>query len=209
MVDFSPSGSAPGPGAEGLRERETAPNLLPRDAWWDSERLTPGDVQPYYRGLVLADPVRLAEATGGAEAARALGSLGLPEISALGWLDTDRALTELAVEDGRLVVAHVHGDPALWVDLTTGRVLDSYGGTVNSSLTAFAACLAMSDWALCLSVGRDTRGDDLMDEHYAFLAFVRSSLARIDPAAAAAADAEGGTWWWRAQTEDHCYSLGA
>ncbi|WP_354637138.1 SUKH-4 family immunity protein [Kitasatospora camelliae] len=209
LIDFS------APAAEAVTEldppvgphrRETAPNLLPRDVWWDGGRLTPEDVQPYYRGLVLADPARLAEATGDAESVRALGTLGLPRISALGWLDTDRAMEELALTDGRLLIAHVHGEPALWVDLPTGRVVDSYGDTVNTSFTAFAACLAMSDWALCLSVGRNTRGGDEFGEHYAFLAFVRTSLARIDPEAAAEQDDE---WWWRQTTEDHCYSLGA
>ncbi|MCU7826985.1 SUKH-4 family immunity protein [Kitasatospora sp. DSM 101779] len=222
LIDFGPAAAAAAAAAAagevagtgtgqdpdgGSHHRETAPNLLPRDAWWDIARLTPEDVQPYYRGLVLADPVQLAEATGGADTARALATLGLPRISALGWLDTDRAMAELAVTDGRLVIAHVHGEPALWVDLPTGRVLDSSGDTVNTSLTAFAACLAMSDWALSLSVGRTVRGDDEFREHYAFLAYVRASLARIDPAAAAAA--EDDEWWWRGQTEDHCYSLEA
>ncbi|MEW1914103.1 SUKH-4 family immunity protein [Kitasatospora sp. NPDC085895] len=185
--------------------RETAPNLLPRDVWWDGGRLTPEDVQPYYRGLVLADPGHLAEATGDAEPVRVLGTLGLPRVSALGWLDTDRAMKELTVTDGLLVIAEVHGEPALWVEIPTGRVVDSYGDTVNSSLTALAACLAMSDWALRLSVGRATRGDEF-GEHYAFLAHVRTSLARIDPEAAAEHDDE---WWWRQTTEDHCYSLDA
>ncbi|MEU2631633.1 SUKH-4 family immunity protein [Kitasatospora sp. NPDC007106] len=218
LFDFGPpaaAAAAPTPtaaltgqdAAAGAHHRETAPNLLPRDAWWDAARLTPEDVQTYYRGVVLADPGQLAAATGDAASARALATLGLPRISALGWLDTDRAMKELTVTDGRLVIAEVHGEPALRLDLATGRVVDSYGDTVNTSLAAFAACLAMSDWALCLSVGRATRGDDGFGEHYAFLAFVRSSLVRIDPEAAAAA--EDDDWWWLGQTEDHCYSLGA
>ncbi|MEW1912610.1 SUKH-4 family immunity protein [Kitasatospora sp. NPDC085895] len=216
LFDFGPPAApAPAPtaaltgqgAAAGAHHRVTASNLLPRDVWWDGGRLTPEDVQTYYRGVVLADPGQLAAATGDAEPVRVLGTLGLPRVSALGWLDTDRAMKELTVTDGRLVIAEVHGEPALRLDLATGRVVDSYGDTVNTSLTALAACLAMSDRALCLSVGRATRGDDGCGEHCAFLTFVRSSLVRIDPEAAAAA--EGDDWWWLEQTEDHCCSLGA
>ncbi|WP_030269934.1 SUKH-4 family immunity protein [Streptomyces sp. NRRL B-24484] len=212
LFDFGPP-AAPSPAvsgqdaAAGAHLRETAPNLLPRDVWWDAARLTPEDVHPYYGGVVLADPGQLAAATGDAAPARPLATFGLPRISALGWLETDRAMKELTVTDGRLVIAEVHGEPALWLDLATGRIVDGYGDTVNTSFTAFAACLAMTDWALCLSVGRATRGGDAFGEHYAFLAFVRDSLVRIDPEAAA--EAEDDEWWWLGQTEDHCYSLGA
>jgi len=84
----------------------------------------------------------------------------------------------------------------LCVEHSTGRVVQMEGGTpdlVNTSVTAFAACQALTSWALSASAGRQT------EERAEFEAFVRAALTRIDPETAAD---QGRDWWWFQAIED-------
>lgn len=204
-------GGAPASGA-GPESWTTPPELMPSEAWWQQGELTADDIVPYYQGgVAYADPGRLGPLAERADVVHVLCKLGLPGFpvfwqETFGCLESLATLEEHLTEQGESAPADTagftviafsgDGDTALCVDHSNGQVLQAEGGVpelVNTSLLNFAACQAMTSWALSVSTARQPA------ERYEFLAFVREVLTRIDPEAAAE---QGTDWWWFLALED-------
>ncbi|KQV12532.1 MULTISPECIES: SUKH-4 family immunity protein [unclassified Kitasatospora] len=205
---------APAAGIVGVRTGDlaTAPVLTPREAWWGQGELTADDIVPYYQGgVAYADPGRLGSLGERADVVHVLCTLGLPGFPVF-WQETFGCLQNLATLEQHLteqgesaeeyhagftvIALSADGETALCVDHANGQVHQAEGGSpelLNTSLLAFAACQALTSWALSVSTARHP------EERYEFLAFVREALTRIDPEAAAE---EGADWWWFLALED-------
>ncbi|MFD9124594.1 SUKH-4 family immunity protein [Kitasatospora sp. NPDC059571] len=207
VVSFDPT--AP---ATASQPRATEANLLPPEDWWTGERREAGDLTRYYHGgAVRADPERLGAAGSRPEVADLLGTVGLPAFPVFWQRTADcladpRTLADHVAEEGGnapsdgagLTVLAVSADDEtpLCVEHATGRVVQaetSEPDLVNTSVAAFAACQALTSWALSVSAARQ------VPERYAFLDFLRAALARIDPEAAAD---QGSDWWWYQAVQD-------
>ncbi|WP_457028304.1 SUKH-4 family immunity protein [Kitasatospora sp. P5_F3] len=190
----------------------TPSGLTPREAWWGQGELRADDIVPYYQGgVAYADPGRLGPLAGRADVVHVLCTLGLPGFPVF-WQETFGCLERLATLEQHLteqgesaeeyhagftvIALSADGETALCVDHANGQVHQAEGGSpelVNTSLLAFAACQALTSWALSVSTARQP------EERYEFLAFVREALTRIDPEAAAD---QGTDWWWFLALED-------
>ncbi|MFD0274025.1 SUKH-4 family immunity protein [Kitasatospora sp. NPDC127111] len=190
----------------------TDPALLPEPGWWaDAEELTAEQLHPYFAGgVVRADRERLGAAGERPRVLRALCGTGLPGFpvfwqATAGCLESPVTLEEY--EDGEFAEEEGGGDgytviavsadesTPLCVEHATGAVVQWEGEPepVNRSVAAFAACQALTRWALAVSATRQ------FEQRAAFEAFVRTALTRIDPGTAAR---QGRDWWWFQAVED-------
>ncbi|WP_431678106.1 SUKH-4 family immunity protein [Kitasatospora sp. KL5] len=213
LISLAPTGPAPG-----LPPAATDPRLLPPPHWWAGNGVDAEELRRYYHhGVVRGDHGRLVAAGVPDGTARVLSETGLPGYPVFGQqiaecLDDLRTLAdhqeeqgEPAEEDqqGYTVIGLCADDVVpLCVEHTTGRIMYAEGGEpdlLNTSAAAFAACQALTSWALCVSATRDG------GERAEFLGFLRAALTRIDPEAAAD---QGAGWWWFETVEDgSMYSL--
>ncbi|MEV8093990.1 SUKH-4 family immunity protein [Kitasatospora sp. NPDC085879] len=190
----------------------TEAKLLPHHGWWAQSELDAADLHLYYQGgIAYADPARLGPLADRADVARMLCKVGLPGFpvfwqDTLGCLESLRTLEEYWAEQGEesedtdagYTVIAVSADEftPLCVEHATGHVVQVEDGEpelVNTSVAAFAACQALTSWALSVSAGRQD------DERGEFEAFVHEGLTRIDPEPAAE---QGRGWCWLQAIQD-------
>ncbi|MEW1914838.1 SUKH-4 family immunity protein, partial [Kitasatospora sp. NPDC085895] len=213
VVTFDPTVSTPV-----QQPRTTAPNLLPPDGMWVPPLQADTDLtRYYYGGVVRADRERLGGAAERQDVAHVLCAVGLPGFPVFwrgtaDFLATPRTLADYQEELGEpasaddtgltVLALSADGETPLCVEHATGRVVQaetSEPDLVNTSVERFAACQALTSWALSVSAVRQ------IPERYEFLDFLRASLTRIDPEAA---EDQGADWWWfQAVGDETSYTL--